>query len=95
MSDEALFIDIQPAFAAIGELRTALTGVASPPTIGTPDVFEPTATESLRAVAELIGSLPDFVRLEATLLANAESMGAMDAYRADNACINWMGTGDG
>ncbi|HET9666108.1 MAG TPA: hypothetical protein VFP09_05110 [Desertimonas sp.] len=90
MSDESLFIDIQPAFAAVGELRTAIESVKSPEAIATPDVFEATATESLRAVAELVGSFLDYVNIEATLLANAESLGAMDAYRADNQCINWV-----
>jgi hypothetical protein len=94
MSDEAVWVDVEKAFVQIGELRTAVAGVQSPPMIATPEALEASATESLRAVAQLVGSFPDFARSEATLLANAEWMGVMDAYRADNACINWYGTGD-
>lgn len=92
MSDDAVFIDVESAFNAIGELRTALAPVSSPQVITTPDVGEVGATESLAAVAALIGGFPGFAKHEATLLANAEMLGATDAYRADNPCINWSGT---
>lgn len=91
MSDDAVFIDVVSAFDAIGALRSAVAGVSSPEIIATPDVGEAGATESLAAIAALIGAFPSFAKYEATLLANAEMMGAMDAYRADNPCINWYG----
>lgn len=89
MSDDSLRIDIVTVFDRIAELRAAASALQTPQAIATPDVFEASATESLRVVAELIGSLPSFAGWELTMLANTESMGAMDAYRADNSCINW------
>jgi len=92
--DDAVFIDVVSSFDSIGALRSAIAGVSSPDVIATPDVGEPGATESLAAIAALIGAFPSFAKYEATMLGNAEMMGAMDAYRADNPCINWYGTGD-
>lgn len=90
MSDE-LFIDIQPCFEKIASLRSTVPVAGAVPSVSVPDVFHSAANESLIAIASMAAGLPAVLGEQLGLAANGMTLGAMDAVRADNPCINWEG----
>lgn len=89
VSDESVSIDPEVCLQAVGAWRQSYGTVSTSTSISSPDVGEPTATESLNVLAGIVGGLPGAIAVQLDAVGNAITLGAMDAIRADNPCVNW------